>query len=473
MNAKPRILIVEDSLIVAVHLQSTLESEGYDVVGKCVSAEEALQFLNREKTVLVLMDIMLSGKMNGVDAAHLIKLKYDTPVIFITALTDKETIQRAKLAEPYGYLMKPFEDHEIFTVIEMAWYKHSIRQKLKESEEKYFSTVKSISDAVIVIDKDFRINYINPSASALLRYAMAEVYEKPLEQVVRLTSDGVEYNMPVNPLQSPIGKLNSGDALNNLILFTKDNRQVPISSSVSVLIDSQDELKGLILIFRDLTEKREREKLIRDIEKQRIAALIEGQEKERSRIAKDLHDGLGQILNVVKMNVNSAVDDKQKAAELDKLLDEAIQESIRISENLLPSKLRDFDLSTCLRSLCKNMNEKGHVPITFKHSGSPAVLEQSKKVNLYRIAQEAITNAIKHANATEISVRLEEREKLISLRIEDNGNGILPVKDDHVHNGLINIRERTEVLEGKLSITSHPERGTLIIIDTPILIPQV
>ncbi len=468
MESKPTILIVEDSLIVALHLQCTLESENYAVIGKCTSGEEAIQFIATKKPSLVLMDIMLSGTIDGVETAHLIKTRYNIPVIYITALTDKETIQRAKITEPYGYLTKPFEDREIFTVIEMALYKHGIELKLKESEEKYFSTLKSISDAVVVIDKDFKITYLNPSASELLQYPLEEVQGKSILQIVNL-ADADTGDLGVNPLQCPVGQLNHNAMPDNFLLMTKDGKSLPIGeSSLSLLLDPHEKFIGLILIFRDITEKREHERLFKELEKHRLTALIEGQEKERSRIAKDLHDGLGQILNAIKMNVNVIVDDKRKASDLDKLLDEAIQESIRISENLLPSKLKDFDLATCLRSLCKNMYETGHVPIKFEVIGSSVALDQSRKVNLYRIAQEALTNAIRHSHATEISVQLEEEPEMIRLRIEDNGAGISPTRDDRSHNGLVNIKDRTEVLEGKLSIDSNPERGTRIVIDAPV-----
>ncbi len=468
MESKPTILIVEDSLIVALHLQTTLETENYTVIGKCTSGEEAIRFIEERKPSLVLMDIMLSGTLDGVDTAQIIKLKYKLPVIYITALTDRETIQRAKVTEPYGYLTKPFEDREIFTVIEMALYKHGIELKLRESEEKYSLTLSSISDAVVVIDKDFLISYANPSALKLLQYSMEEVQSKCILEIINLI-DADTGDVAINRLQCPVGELNRNAMPDNLLLQTRDGRNLPIGeSSLSLLLDAHGKFTGLILIFRDITEKKEHERLFKELEKHRLSAVIEGQEKERSRIAKDLHDGLGQILNAIKMNVNVIIDDKRKAADLDKLLDEAIQESIRISENLLPSKLKDFDLATCLRSLCKNMHETGRVPIKFEVIGSSVSLEQSRKVNLYRIAQEALTNAIRHSRATEISVQLEEEPEMIRLRIEDNGEGISPTRDDRTHNGLINIKDRTEVLEGKLSIDSNPAKGTRIIIDAPV-----
>ena len=141
---KARILIVEDSLIVAYHLKKTLEAEGYSVLGIESTGESALLSISRQSPDLVMMDIMLASKMDGVETAMQVRTKYHIPVVFLTALSDKDTIQRAKITEPFGYVTKPFEDREIFTVIEMALYKHGIEMKLRQSEEKYLSTVRAI-----------------------------------------------------------------------------------------------------------------------------------------------------------------------------------------------------------------------------------------------------------------------------------------------------------------------------------------
>ncbi|HCW09187.1 MAG TPA: hypothetical protein DGG95_17660, partial [Cytophagales bacterium] len=184
--SKGKIFIVEDSFIVSYHLQTTLESDGYMVIGMCDSGEAAIQSIEKNRPDLVLMDIMLAGKMDGIETAAIIKFRFNIPVIYITALTDKDTIDRAKITEPYGYLTKPFEDREIFTVIGMALYKHRIELKLKESEEKYFSTVNSISDAVVSIDKDFKVLYVNPSASALTGWGLEDAIGKPITTVLSL-----------------------------------------------------------------------------------------------------------------------------------------------------------------------------------------------------------------------------------------------------------------------------------------------
>lgn len=467
---KATILIVEDSYIVAYHLQATLENEGYEVVGKCNSGEAAIQFIENRRPDLVLMDIMLTGQMDGIQAATILKSRFNVPVIYITALTDKDTIGRAKITEPFGYLTKPFEDWEIFTVIEMALYKHEIESRLRQSEEKYFTTVNSISDAVITIDRDYHITFMNPTAIAMTQYALTEAMGKPVTEILNLKDDSTQ-EVGVNPIQCSIGIGNFNRMPDDLILIGKHYKEIPIGeSSLSPLLDNKDNFVGLIIVFKDMTEKKEHEKLVKEMERSRIAAIIEGQEKERGRIAKDLHDGLGQMLNAIKMNTKVIVRDHEAASNLAKLLDEAIQESVRISENLLPSKLKDFDLAVCLRSLCNNIEKSTHSHISFDAHGHNFEMGQLQKVNFYRIAQEAVNNAIKHAHADTIAVQLNAGNKAIQLSIEDNGKGMAAERPVAMHgqNGLINMRDRAEIMGGKLTIESDLKRGTLVIVEVPV-----
>jgi PAS domain S-box-containing protein len=467
--SKAGILIVEDSFIVAFHLRKTLESEGYIVVGAETSGEAALALLEKQKPDLVLMDIMLTGRLDGIETARTVKSKYNIPVIYITALTDKETIQRAKITEPYGYLTKPFEDREVFTVIEMALYKHDTELKLRQSEEKYFATVKSISDAVMVIDEQYQIIYMNPSAESTTGWRMADAQGKSLMNVFQL-EHAASGEFPVNPLQCVLnqGKVNS--LAPGLTLRSRSGGEKPIGEgSMSPVINERGKVIGLVIIFKDISDKVAHDRLLKDFEKKHVAALMEGQEQERGRIARDLHDGLGQMLNAIKMNINLLGKNDPKLNSLLHLIDEAIQESIRISENLLPSKLKDFDLATCLRSLCNSISKTSEIPIIFESFGDSRYIEQAQKVNFYRIAQEAINNALKHAQAASINVQLNEDEGKIEMMIEDDGKGFEKnlSYDQSEHHGLVNMKERAEIMGGKLTIESDAARGTLIILEAP------
>ncbi|RAW01008.1 response regulator [Pseudochryseolinea flava] len=467
MLSKAGILIVEDSFIVAYHLQTTLESEGYRVLGTEDSGEGALAFLEKNKPDLILMDIMLNGATDGIETARLVKQRYNLPIIYITALSDKDTIQRAKITEPHGYLTKPFEDREIFTVIEMALYKHDIESRLRQSEEQYFSTIRSISDAVVVLDRHFCINYLNPSAEYLTGWTLPKAQGKPILEVMRIRFVDEEENF-INPLQCSLDGSRVSSLPKNLLLISSNGHETSVGEgSISPVIDNKENCTGLVMIFKDLTEKTERERLLKEFETKRMAALFEGQEKERIRIAKDLHDGLGQMLNAIKMSVNLNGEKDRRTEELSKLIDEAIQESVRISENLLPSKLRDFDLATCLRSLCTQMRNSVNLQISFESLGAPQEIDQTQKINFYRIAQEALNNAVKHARARSIMVQLNEESDVIQLSVEDDGQGLGTAQQVR-RNGLVNMRERAEIMGGTLIIESDENRGTLIIVEAPV-----
>ncbi|HVO75892.1 MAG TPA: response regulator [Ignavibacteriaceae bacterium] len=146
MDSKARIMVVEDESVVGFDLKRILSSLHYDVVGIIRSGEEAFVKAFEKKPDLILMDIMLDGKMNGIEAAEEIKKDLDVPIIFLTAYADNNTLQSAKLTEPYGYVLKPFEDKSLQSAIEIALYKHKMEMKLKESERRYKTTAARLKE---------------------------------------------------------------------------------------------------------------------------------------------------------------------------------------------------------------------------------------------------------------------------------------------------------------------------------------
>ncbi len=132
--AQAKILIVEDEAIVALSIQKKLESLGYIVLAVISSGAEALQKAAKTSPDLVLMDITLVGDMDGIETARHIRDRFNIPVVYLTAHNDDNTLQRARLTEPLGYLLKPFNIEELHTTIDMALYKHQMKQKLREQE---------------------------------------------------------------------------------------------------------------------------------------------------------------------------------------------------------------------------------------------------------------------------------------------------------------------------------------------------
>ena len=168
-----RILVVEDECIVALDIQDRLESLGYEVPATVASGERAIEQAGALGPDLVLMDIQLQGRMDGVEAADQIRQRFGIPVIYLTANADHPTVQRAKITEPFGYVIKPFEERDLHTTIEVALYKHQAEQALKESEERYRLLVELSPEAIVVQSGD-KIVYANPAAANLFGATSAE-----------------------------------------------------------------------------------------------------------------------------------------------------------------------------------------------------------------------------------------------------------------------------------------------------------
>ena len=139
---KAKILITEDEFVVANDLRDSLKRMGYEVIGIAASGEKAIEKIKNKKPDLVLMDIILRGKMDGIEAAEKIKQLFDLPVVFLTAHADKHIVERAKATEPFAYLIKPAEDRQLETVIEMAMYKVYIEDCRKQMEKEMLKVLK-------------------------------------------------------------------------------------------------------------------------------------------------------------------------------------------------------------------------------------------------------------------------------------------------------------------------------------------
>lgn len=140
---KINVLVVEDESIVSKDIQHSLKKLGYNIVGSSATAQKAIELAKTERPDIILMDIMLKGEKNGIDAADEIRKSCAIPVIFLTAYADESTLSKAKKAEPYGYILKPFKEIDLHTTIEMAIYKHSREQDIVKQRDLLFSIVEN------------------------------------------------------------------------------------------------------------------------------------------------------------------------------------------------------------------------------------------------------------------------------------------------------------------------------------------
>jgi PAS domain S-box-containing protein len=174
-DAPPRIFIVEDEGIVADDLQQTLLGLGYQVAGKAKTGEAALEKIREHHPDLVLMDIHLAGRMDGIDAAGKVHREEGIPVIYLTAYADKQLLSRAKETEPYGYLIKPYDERGLQSAIEMALYKHRMEQRLRESEATTRLMVNATVDLLYLIGADGTFLMVNEALAERVNTAVEDL----------------------------------------------------------------------------------------------------------------------------------------------------------------------------------------------------------------------------------------------------------------------------------------------------------
>ena len=284
MMAKARIMVVEDDRIVARDIREQLGRIGHSVIAVAHTGEAAVDLAVAEKPDLILMDIRLDGSMDGIDAAQLIRTQCQIPVVFLTAYADDETVRRASRAEPFGYLLKPFEDLHLRSVIAMALHKHAAERKLRESERRFEATLSSIGDGVIATDERSRITFINPVAELLTGWPRQQAIGQMLATVYRVSERcdeaGDHAFAAVRACASP----------NQARLTSRDGREFPIDEKSAPIIDDAGAASGAVLVFSDTSERR------------RTAAALQNAQADLARMSR--MTTVGQLTASIAHEVN-------------------------------------------------------------------------------------------------------------------------------------------------------------------------
>jgi len=236
------VFIVEDELIVAHDIQSRLQHLGYQVVGTASSGEQALAQIGDLMPDVVLMDVSLQASEDGVEAGARVREQFDIPVVYLTAFSDQELIQRIQITEPFAYVLKPFEEVELHAALQIASMRHSLERSLVEQKQLLAATLDTIDDGVIVTGEDGVIRFMNPAAERLTGWTLGEASSRPLHEVYRLKEEG--------------------------LLTTKDGTVHQIESRSHVVKDNMGNWRGFVHVFRYETEREASRRTLheRDIE---------------------------------------------------------------------------------------------------------------------------------------------------------------------------------------------------------------
>jgi diguanylate cyclase (GGDEF)-like protein/PAS domain S-box-containing protein len=250
---KETILIVEDEKIIALDLLRRLEHFGYNVVGTAVDADEAYGLAVESRPSLILMDIMLAGPEDGVSAATRIRKDIGCAIIFLTAYADEATLTRARAAEPYGYVLKPFKERELFTAIDLALYKNEVEQRQRRQERLFSAILHSINDGIIATDTQLNIEFMNTVAEDITGWGEAEARGKPIADVATIKDD-----QSGRALFDPVF-LSGGEFpffFTEAHLTNRSGQDIEIDGSLTRIRQEGNSVEGFLLALRDITEIR-------------------------------------------------------------------------------------------------------------------------------------------------------------------------------------------------------------------------
>jgi PAS domain S-box-containing protein len=243
-----KIMVVEDEVVIAMRLQQRLASMGFDTTDIAHTGEEAVDKAGRLLPDLILMDIMIPGKLDGIDAAKTIKAEFGIPVVFLTAFSEDNIIKRAREAEPYGYILKPFQDREIKAAVEIAIYKNEMEKALRKSEKKFKDFLDNLGDAAYETDAFGNITYTNKAAEGLTGLPLKKLIGKPFRPLFEEKSRRIAMDVYKRTL--------NGESLDFELTFINGKTA---RFKNEPLVDKDGKIIGAFGVARDITDQKRAE----------------------------------------------------------------------------------------------------------------------------------------------------------------------------------------------------------------------
>jgi two-component system sensor histidine kinase/response regulator len=508
---KYHILIVEDENIVALDIQKRLQKFGYKVVAICPTGEDALGKIKESTLDLVIMDIKLRGKLDGVETADRIKKIKKIPIVYLTAFADEKTIKRAKITTPFGYILKPFSERDLHTTIEMALYKHKIELALLESEEWFRNVFNASKDAILAIDINDNIILANPAAEQMFGKMNKEITGSSFASCLEDSCREKYLSVCKSINSNHNGSKTAGKTL-DLTALRASSWLFPIELSLS--LGRAGEKDFFLAIIRDITERKKAEEVLQ-------SALYETEVASQaksdflSNISHEIRTPMNSILGMselaLKTNLSKEQEEylkiiNQSASSLlyllNSILDFSKIEAGKIELNPTRFNLRAF-LEDIEDSLSSEAASKGLELYLKVNSNIPEELIGDSK-RLRQIIVNLLGNAIKFTEEGEVILQVdvsykkslsttdfEEKVLWLHFSIKDTGIGIPKDKlstifesftqVDSSYNrlyggtglGLAISKSLVELMDGEIWAESESGRGSIFQFLVPLKLVNV
>ncbi|WP_061249162.1 histidine kinase dimerization/phosphoacceptor domain -containing protein [Leptospira alstonii] len=451
MLHKPKILVVEDEIIVAVNLGQKLKKLGYELVGITSSGEEAIQKAEENHPDLVLMDINIEGNLDGIETAEVLRTRFHTPVIYLTAYADESTLDRAKKTEPLGYIVKPFESDQLRSSIEVALYKNEIEQRSKQTEEKLKGALDQLGAGIVTTDENGLLLFMNPAAEKLIGCKYEDQLGKPIREILFFkheTGDEVG-NIVEEVLKSGLPKENG-----NLFLVSKNGSSQEIQFQSSPILGADEKLTGTFNILRT--------------KEQHSSAT------EKDTYLKEIHHRIKNNLTIISSifslrsgqangESNELLRESQNRLRAVALLHEILYESKDLSS--ISFELYVKKLTDALFQIYQVDREKIRLELNIQEAKVKAEIG----MNLALIINELITNSLKHGLADSesglIRVHFTRENDMLTLEVSDSGKG-LPEESIRKRNPSSLVESLAKQIGGKVNLLN--QEGACIQLRFPV-----
>lgn len=434
MNTNATILIVEDEKLVARDLKNLLEVLGYHIPKTLCCAEEVFDFIENVVPDLILMDIKLEGKLDGIDIAKRIKKQIDVPIVFLTAFPEEQYFDRAKEVNPAGYLLKPFEERELEITISLALYKHEMDKKLSNSESQYDRLFETIPVGIYHATSEGRFLNINPALVSMLNFDnKQELLEQSIETRYSNPDDKTRWIELINQE----GELHSTE----IQWRTKNGDCIWVLESIRTIRDSKGKIIRIESAVQDISKQKENESVLLNTKSILEDYIIEM--KEYARIAShDLLEPLRQVSSYAQLlekryqgKINPEADEFiSYITEGTDHMHSLIQDFVDYT-NVLTKPADKTELSTeaIVESVISHLNPE-LLTINARITYDPLPIISADPNMIQLLFEHLIDNAIKYRSESPpvIHISSEPQQDGIQITLQDNGIGIPVAYHDQI-----------------------------------------
>jgi PAS domain S-box-containing protein len=478
----PKVLVVEDEIIIALGIQQSLQDLGYDAPEIAIREEEIEEKVHRLKPDLVLMDINLNGRRDGIDVARSLAQTSDVPVVFLTAYVDRETIDRAQRAGCYGYLVKPYEECELHSTLQMALGRSRVVRELQRSSDWFVTCLNAISDGVILSDHDGRVRFLNRAASELAQSDLAMAWGAKVADILHFSE--LEAGHGPGVLLQRCLDLGIEESWPEPVRVERAGRRSArwLQVSVSPVHDGASRVTGAVMLLRDVTGMK-----ARDEERSKLRNL-----EALGRLAGGIAHDFNNLLTVIVANTSmlryQAVDYPHMLPQLDRI-QQSTTRAVAIANQFLTFArggapvVREIPTETLIRDVLSEIKADPSIvwEVNFEPDLHPILADEQQIAQALRAVIRNSVEAIRGPGCITISAfNVADGDSGVAnpggfrvcIQVKDTGEGIseenLPrifdpyftTRRDHSGLGLSSVHSIVSRHGGSIDVKSTPGAGT-------------